>query len=325
MASIKYNNVYINDSFSVAGPREKEGQIKNFDITLEDFYYDEDTFEKAEVRMQRSVVDNLLIRNKLSSSKIDFVVGGELSNQLAITSYAMRNYPIPLLGVYSACATFVQSLIICSNLVNNKQIRRAIALTSSHNLVAEKQFRYPVEYGAPKPLRSTFTATGSVGALVSNVKSKIKIESSTIGKIIDMGIEDVFHMGAVMAPAAVSTLIAHLAELKRDINYYDLILTGDLGKYGVEIFKEFLYETSKIKCKKHLDAGCELFKESQDLGAGASGPVAQPLVLFSKILKQNKYKKILVIGTGSLHSPASVNQKNTIPAIAHAVSLEVEK
>jgi len=325
MSSIKYNKTYINDYFSIAGPLEKKGQIKKFNLTIKDFYYDVDTFEKAEIKMQRTVIENLLLKNHLAPTKIDYIVGGDLSNQLVITSHALKNYPIPFIGVYSACATFVESLILCANLLSTKGVKRCVAITSAHNLVAEKQFRYPVEYGAPKPLRSTFTATGSVGALVSSDASNILIESATIGSVVDMGIDDVFHMGAVMAPAAANTLITHLSEMKRDIDYYDLVLTGDLGEYGTEIFREYLLKIGKIKCKKHLDAGCELYKGSQNLNAGASGPATIALVLFNKIINQEKYKKILVIGTGSLHSPMSINQKNTIPSIAHAVSLEVIK
>ena len=138
-----------------------------------------------------------------------------------------------------------------------------------------------------------------------------------------MGIKDVNNIGAVMAPAAASTIVRHLEELKRDINYYDLILTGDLGKIGTKILKEFLNINHNIKLNNHIDAGTMIYSESQNINSGASGPVCLPLVLFTKILKNKKYKKILLIGTGSLHTPTLVNQKNSIAAIAHAISLEV--
>ena len=138
-----------------------------------------------------------------------------------------------------------------------------------------------------------------------------------------MGVKDVNNMGAVMAPAAADTINKHLTDLKRDLDYYDLILTGDLGEVGVSILKDYLDRVYDVKLKKHMDSGCEIFKNTQNINAGASGPVALPLVLFNKILKSTKYKKILIIGTGSLHSPTLVNQKNTIPSIAHAISLEV--
>lgn len=323
MASLKFDNVYIKNSFSIAGPLEKNGQIKKFDLTMDDYYYKEKTFEQAEIKMQRVVIDNLLLQNKLVDSDIDYLIGGELYNQIAISNYSAKYYQIPFLGIYSACATYVESLAIGANLINSKQAKNIIAITSSHNLNSEKQFRFPVEYGAPKPHTSTFTATGCVGTILTSEKNKIKIESATIGIPIDMGMKDANHMGAVMAPAAAETLARHLLDLKRDSYYYDLILTGDLGMVGANIFREYIKRNYDFKIKKHIDAGSEIYKEEQETYAGASGPVALPLVLFNRILKTNKYKKILLIGTGSLHTVNLVNQKNTIPAIAHAVSLEV--
>ena len=154
-------------------------------------------------------------------------------------------------------------------------------------------------------------------------ESKIKIESSTIGTPVDMGISDANHMGAVMAPAAASTLVRHLSELNRDVDYYDLILTGDLGCVGKKILEDYLEANHNIKLKKYLDAGCELLLDIQETYAGGSGPACLPLVLFNKILTTKKYKKILIIATGALHSVTLVNQKKPIPAIAHALSLEV--
>ena len=226
--------------------------------------------------------------------------------------------------MYSACATFPEELILASNFVDCSGFKKVITVVSSHNLTAEKQFRYPVEYGAPRPHTSTFTTTGAIATLVGRKESKIKIESSTIGVAIDMDISDANHMGAVMAPAAASTLMRHLTDLKRDASYYDLILTGDLGCVGGKIFQDYLETNYGVHLKNYLDAGCELFLDSQETYAGGSGPACLPLVLFCKILTNKKYKKILIIGTGALHSTTFVNQKMSIPAIAHAVSLEVE-
>lgn len=323
MSSLKFDKVYLKNSFSIAGPLEKEGQIKKYDLSMDDYYYKEKTFEQAEIKMQKVVIDNLLYQNKYTDSDIDYLIGGDLLNQIAITSYSAKHFQIPFLGLYSACATFVESLLIGGNLINSNQAKNVIAITSSHNLNSEKQFRFPVEYGAPKPHTTTFTTTGCVGTILTNEKTKIKVESATAGIPIDMGITDANHMGAVMAPAAASTLESHLLELKRSSDYYDLVLTGDLGVVGSKIFKEFIKINYDIKLKKHIDAGSELYTENQKTYAGGSGPVALPLVLFNQILKNKKYKKILIIGTGSLHTVSLVNQKNSIPAIAHAVSLEV--
>ena len=291
---------------------------------MDDYYYKEKTFEQAEVKMQSDVVNNLKKNNSLNDSDIDLLVGGDLTNQIAVSSYNAKNYNIPFLGVYSACATFPEELILASNFVDSNGFKKVITVVSSHNLTAEKQFRYPVEYGAPRPHTSTFTTTGAIATLVGRKESNIKIESSTIGVAIDMDISDANHMGAVMAPAAASTLMRHLTDLKREASYYDLILTGDLGCVGGKIFQDYLEKNYNVQLKNYMDAGCELFLDSQETYAGGSGPACLPLVLFCKILTSKKYKKILIIGTGALHSTTFVNQKMSIPAIAHAVSLEVE-
>ena len=323
MASIKFNNVYLNDWISITGPLENKGKLKKIDIKMKDYYFSEKTFEQAEAKMQKEVIKRLLENNKLTPDNIDFIIGGDLLDQITATSYACKDIPISLLGIYSACATFPESLIIGSLFLNDKGIKKILGITSGHNLAAERQFRYPIEYGCPKPHTSTFTTTASICSLISKDVGKIKIESATIGKVTDMGISDANNMGAIMAPAASRTLYEHLSDLKRNIDYYDLILSGDLGCVGSSIFKEYTQKKYNLKLKKYLDAGSELYNDSQEVYAGGSGPACLPLVLFNKIIPTKKYKKILIIGTGALHSKTFVNQKNTIPAIAHAVSLEV--
>lgn len=323
MASKKFNNVYIKDNFSIVGPLERDGMLKNYDFVMDDYYYGEKTFEQAEIKMQKVVLDNLLNNNKLSDSKIDALIGGDLINQISVSSYNASKYRIPYLGVYSACATYAEELIIGASFISGKLARNIVAITSSHNLNAERQFRYPVEYGAVKKHTTTFTTTAAVATLLTSDATNIRIESATIGKVVDMGVKDANNMGAVMAPAAAEVLATHLLEMKRNINYYDIILTGDLGKVGKEIFMELLDKVYDIRIKKYMDAGCEIYTNAQETYAGASGPVALPLVLFEKILSSKKYKKILFIATGSLQSVQLANQKLGIPGIAHAISLEV--
>ena len=262
MASKRFKNIYLNDFITLVGPLEKESHLKKYNLIMDDYYYGEKTFEQAEIKMQKSVIDQLLKQNSLKNADISLLVGGDLTNQIAITSYSAKNYNFPFLGLYSACATFVESLIVAATFVESG-CKKVIGVTSSHNLTAEKQFRYPIEYGAPRPHTATFTTTGAISTLISKKESKIKIESATIGTPIDMGISDANNMGAVMAPAAASTLMLHLTELKRDINYYDLILTGDLGCVGAKILEDYLLTNYNIKMKKYLDAGCELFLSSQ--------------------------------------------------------------
>lgn len=320
MANFNFKNVYINDSYSIAGKNENNGNLKNVAIYINDYLFGEHTFEDAEAKMQKLVINNLINKN----GHPEILVGGELSNQLSTTSTNLANREINFLGIYSACATFIEGLIILSTFIDNKRIKNGINITSSHNLTSERQFRYPIEYGAPKPDYSTFTSTGCVGVYLSNEVKGVKILNGTLGRVLDYGVKDAYNMGAIMAPAAVDTLIEHLKNTNTKITDYDLVLTGDLGRVGLEIFKELLKKNHNLTIKNLQDAGSTLYRNDQEIFAGGSGPVCLPLVLFNKILQTKKYKKILVIGTGSMHNQTLVNQKNTIPAIAHAVTLEVE-
>ena len=325
MASKRFQNVYLKDAYSIAGPVEGKGKIKDYNLILEDYYFNEKTFEQAEIKMQTTAIDNLLLQNKLIHSDISLLVSGDLSNQISVSSYAASKYSIPFLGVYSACASFVEALILAAEYLDNKKRGNVICTTSSHNLHAEKQFRFPIEYGAPKPETTTFTATGAVSCLITKEVSNIKIDSYTIGKVIDMGCLDASHMGAVMTPAAAEVYVTHLKELNRTPEYYDLVLTGDLGCVGSKILQEYVPRAYGLKILNHIDAGCNLYLKSQEeTFAGASGPVALPLYFFNKVMKERKNRKILLIGTGSLHNPFFVNQKLSIPAVAHAISLEVD-
>lgn len=323
-----YNNVYLNDTITIAGPYEKKGPLgKKFDKTYKEFYFNSKTFEQAEVKMLTRSIDLLLEKLKLDSSDIDTHISGDLLNQITASTYSASCLSMPFIGIYAACATSTLGLIIGSNLIDSKQIKNCICSVSSHNLTAERQFRYPTEYGGPKHESVTFTCTGAASAYISNKKSKIKIESGTIGRVVEMGITDVSDMGAVMAPAAAITLYDHLKANNRNVDYYDLILTGDLGNEGKLIFKEYLKEEYGIKIKNYDDCGTILYDtERQAVYQGASGPACLPLVVYSKIIeemKKGKYKKVLLIATGALHSTTMVNQKLPIPSIANAISLEV--
>lgn len=318
MASKSVNKVYLGNSYSVATKKELNGIVSSYDQVFNDYYFNKKTFEQAEIYMQSLVLDSLI------TDKTALIIAGDLSSQIAHTNYNMKNYNIPFLGVYNACASFVESLIIMSSFIMSNVVKEGIVFTSSHSLNSEKQFKYPVEYGAPKKLVSTITATGASGCNITKEINKIKVESFTIGRVVDSTISDVNNMGAVMAPSCASTIYTHLKEMKRDIDYYDLVLTGDLGSVGCAILSKLLKSEYNIMLKKHIDAGNVLYKKDDDFPyAGASGPACLPLVLFNSVLKNKKYKKILIVGTGSLHNPTLVNQHLTIPSIAHAVSLEV--
>lgn len=319
MRNLNFQNVYLRDYYTIVGPKESEGKITNYNEKLSSLYNDEKTFESAEIAMQQRVIDKMTYQGD-----IDYIIGGDLLNQIAISTYSASKYNIPFIGVYSACASMIESLIIGANLVRSRDAKNVLCITSSHNLTAERQFRYPVEYGNNKPQSATTTLTAAAGITLTNEKTKYKVVSATVGKIVDMGVTDVNNMGAVMAPACAKTIYEHLLNGQVDANYYDIIVTGDLGKIGVEILKKYYKEVYKTELKNVVDAGSNIFLDSQNCYSGGSGPVCLPLYFLTKIIKSKKYKKILLVGTGSLHNPVMVNQKKTIPSIAHAISVEVQ-
>lgn len=324
--TINFNNVYIKDYFNIAGPFEKKGPLgKGYNTTTNDFYFGELTFEKSESKMIKYVVENIVNRNQLSITDLDCIIGGDLLNQLSAHHCALRNNGVPFIGLYSACSISAHAMINAGILIEHNYATKIVTTTSSHNLAAEKQFRYPNEYGGPKPKVTTFTSTGAVAFLLTNQPSDIKVLSGTIGSIIDMNVKDAFNMGAAMAPAAADTLALHLENTNTKISDYDLIITGDLGRVGKNIFKDYYKKVYKRALKNYDDAATMIYNyKKQDIYAGGSGCACLPLVLTAKILKEKKYKKILFIATGSLHSQTMVLQKESIPAIAYAVSLEVK-
>lgn len=324
--TIKFENAYINETSTVAGPYEANGPLKKyFDQTYDDLYFGEKTWERAEIKIIDESVDMVLKKEGLS--KPDLLIGGDLLNQIAPSNYAMSKIYSPFIGIYSACSTSTLGLIIAASFV--EKVNNIVTFTSSHNNGAEKQYRYPVEYGGPKPKTTTFTSTGAASALISKEKKGIRIESGTIGRVVDSGVKNVFHMGAVMSKAAADTINKHLKDLNRDINYYDLVLTGDLGIYGKKILKEYLKEEYNIELNNYNDTGTMLYDvDNQPVYAGASGPACAPLVTYSYIfdlMKKKKLKRVLLVATGALMSPTLTNQKLSLPAISHAVSLEVIK
>lgn len=327
----KFNNVYVADRYTIAGVYEKDGPISDyFDLIYDkDFYYGCDTFEKAEEKMLSNCILKLINRAKLIDSDIDYVISGDLENQIAASDYAMRDFSIPFLGIFSACATFGEGLLIGANMIEGKRANKIIVSTSSHNMVAERQFRNPTEYGAPKKKTTTWTSTGAVSLLLSNKKSKIKVCSATPGIVQDKGITDVNNMGGVMAIAAADTIKRHFDDLKIKPDYYDLILTGDLGIYGKEILIEYLKDMDIDISKNYEDCGLILYdRKRQPVYAGASGPASSALVLCAYILKEmerGKYKRVLIVPTGAIFSPTRSFQKDSIPAIAHAIGLEVSE
>ncbi len=320
--TLKFENAYVKDTDVIVGKLEKEGPLKHyFDKYYEDGYCGSKTWEQAESKMAFETINNLVERNK-----VDLLFGGDLLNQITASSFAASKVNIPFLGIYNACATSTEGILLASSLVDKKIVNNVLVNVTSHNNAAEKQFRYPVEYGGPKPNSATFTVTGSAGIVITNKKTDIKIDAATIGEVVDYGIKDAYQMGAVMAPACAKTIYNHLKALNRDLSYYDLVLSGDLGECGKRILKELMKKEYKINLKNYNDCGTMIYNiKTQSVYSGGSGPACAPLVTYTYILEEMKkknLKKVLIVATGALLSTTTVNQHETIPAIAHAISLE---
>ena len=330
--TIKYNNVYLDGVATVVGPYEHSGPLsRRFDRYYEDLYMHEDSFESAEIHLMKESIDILLDKLNKKKKDINLFIAGDLQNQITAASFTAKYVKVPFLGIYSACATNGEGLIIASSLIDKGIVKNTLVSVSSHNMVSERQFRNPTEYGAPKPSSATFTATGGASSFLSNNKSEIKIESSTIGRVIDMNQDDPNNMGACMAGAAIDTIYRHLKDLKREPSYYDLIITGDLGKYGKAILIEYMKKEYNLDLSKNYnDCGVMLYdlETQKDVQAGGSGPVCSALVLYGDIIprmKNGELKRVLYVPTGALFNPITTFQKMNILSIAHAISLEVIK
>lgn len=320
--TIKYNNVFINEKYTLIASALYNPLTKNdCDKFIDDYFLDKKNIEEAEAKYQDITINGVMHKHKLIESDINLLINSDLQNQNLASSICNANFNISSLNIYSACASFTEGIIIASKLAENTT-NNIIVTVSSHNLVSEKQFRFPVEYGAIRKMVNGCSSTGSISALISTKPSNLKVESATIGKIVITNHKDSNDMGSAMAPACAKVINKHLKDTNRTNDYYDIILTGDLGIYGLEVMKEYYKKSYKQKINNVIDAGSIFYKE-ETIFAGATGPLCIGSILFDYILKNNKYKKILVVGTGSLHSVTSSNLKLPMPSVAHAVSLEV--
>ena len=290
-----YKNVYLCDTATVTGPFEKDGPLRDyFDKTYDDLYIGEKSFEKGEIKLVRDSLVMLLKKIGLTKYDIDLVIGSDLLNQITASTYGCYSVGKGFIGVYSACSGSVLELIIASNFIESGFISNSICVVSSHNMTSEKQFRYPTEYGSIRKKTSTFTSTGAASVFLSNKKSDIRIECATLGQIMDYSQNDPNDMGRVMAPSAINTLVKHFEETGRTPQYYDLILTGDLGMYGMGIVKDYLVEKYNIVLDNYNDCGVMLYNlnTQNDIKAGGSGIVCSALVVYSYIIDLMKTKKL---------------------------------
>lgn len=316
-------------SAAVGSKMEGEGPLaRYFDYLAPDAYFGEESWERAEGKLQQLALQAALSKEKFSPEEIDFLFAGDLLNQCVGSSYGLRDFEIPFLGLYGACSTMAESLLMASLFVECGLAGRAAAVTSSHFCSAERQFRFPLEYGGQRPPSAQWTATASGCAIVGTGKG-VSVRHVTAGTIRDLGITDANNMGAAMAPAAASTLLTFFRDTGTHPVDYDLILTGDLGKVGRDLLFELLEKENVKISDRYNDCGLMLYdREKQDVHAGASGCGCSASVLCGTILTQmreNKYQNVLFMATGALMSTTMVQQGESIPGVAHLVHLSTER
>lgn len=321
------NPPYILSGHTIVGPKEGQGPLAgSFDVVMKDTYDGEKSWEKTETKMLATVMRETAKKADVPLDSIDYLLAGDLLNQIISSNYAARQLGLPYIGLYGACSSMALAMSIGSMLIDGGYASKVICSASSHHDTAERQYRFPTEHGNQRAMYAQWTVTGAGSVLLGDRGTGPKVTAATIGRVLDFGETDTNNMGAVMAPAVADTLLNHLNDLQRQPDYYDLIVTGDLGSVGLQALLELL-ERSGVNTPANLnDCGVMIFDSKQDVHAGGSGCGCSAVVFAGHLLKKiclGEYKKILLIGSGSLHSPTSSFQGETIPGIGHAVSIEV--
>ncbi len=313
---------------TVVGPREARGPlIADFDYYFEDLLCGENSFEKAERKLLEEACKIAVEKTGLKKTDIQFFLSGDLLNQIISSSFVGRSLNVPYLGLFGACSTSMEGLALAALIVDSQNGDNVLCGTASHYAAVEKQYRYPTEYGVQKPETAQWSVTGAGVAIVSKQGNGPRVTAATIGKVVDMGLKDPLNLGAAMAPAAVDTIEAHFKDLSVGPQDYDLIATGDLGKLGRKLSLElFRQKNIDMPDEKYVDCGLLLYHPKQPmLFSGGSGCGCSAVVTYGHILnriKQGELKKVLVAATGALLSPLSFQQKESIPCITHAVTIE---
>ncbi len=311
---------------TIAGPKECAGVVgKYVDKTLSDDMFGESTYEKAECKMLSYAISQAIVNAGEREESVDMLISGDLLNQIISASFAARDFDFPFLGVYGACSTMAESLGIAAAFINAGYAKKIVAATGSHFSSAERQYRYPLELGNTRPPQSQWTVTGAGAAFIAEQGSAVAITSATFGKVVDFGVTDVNNMGAAMAPAAADTIRRHLRDTKRSADDYDLIVTGDLGALGSRILKDLTWEKGIDLQKNHVDCGEIVYNVIEDEFQGGSGAGCSAVVLNSYLydkLRKKELNRILFVATGALLSTVSSGQGESIPCIAHAVTIE---
>ncbi|MCL1791090.1 MAG: stage V sporulation protein AD [Peptococcaceae bacterium] len=319
--------------YNVVGPKEGKGPLNaHFDYVLPDTYYGKKTWEKAESAMIEMAMNEAVKKHKLAADDIDYVLAGDLLNQNTTSNYALRQIGRPFIGMFGACSTMALTAAVGAMLIDGGFAGKVLCATSSHHETAESQFRMPTEHGNQRPLTAQWTVTGA-GCLVlgkgesgSGQGATIHITAATLGCAIDYGQTDANHMGASMAPAVADTLLGHFYDMGTGPESYDLIVSGDLGNLGLELLKELLDKSGFHTLDNIQDCGCLIYSADQDVHAGGSGCGCSAVVLSGYLLdrlRKKELRKILFVGSGSLHSKDSLLQGESMPGIGHGVVIEV--
>ena len=314
----------------VGGKFEKQGPLGNcFDLLEEDSFFGEKTWEKAESAMQKKALNKALEKGGLTAGQLNYVCAGDLLNQCIGSAFGLREAEIPFLGLYGACSTMGEGLALASMTLDGGFGEWAAVVVSSHFCTAERQYRTPLEYGGQRTPTAQWTVTGAGAAILAREGPGPYVTHCTLGKITDKGITDTNNMGAAMAPAAYATLTAHFQDTGRGPDYYDLIVTGDLGKLGRELLLELFRQDGVDLSTNHNDCGLMIFDlENQDVHCGGSGCGCSASVLTGYLLngmREGRWKNILFCPTGALHSPTSAFQGESVPGICHAIAISAVK
>lgn len=311
---------------SIVGPKEMEGPYsKYFKYSVKDDTLGQETFEKAEREMLLFVMKNAMEKGHIRYEELELILGGDLLNQIISVTFSAREFRSSFIGLFSACSTYVQSILLGATLIDGGYKDNAICCTCSHFSSAERQYRFPLELGTMLTPASQWTVTGAGACVLSSQKGNHPyIKYATMGKVMDYGITDTNNMGSAMAPAAMDTMVNHFRDTGKTHDDYDIIITGDLGILGSEILVELMLEKGYDIKGKYMDCGAEIFEKTKSMHQGGSGPACSAVFFNSVIyprLVDGEYKNILFVATGALHSTVSSQQGDSIPTIAHAISV----
>ncbi len=321
------NKPKIISAATVCGKKEGSGNLgKYVDEIVTDDYFGEESFEFAERKMLQTTIMKVMDKAGYKEDDIGVYIGGDLLDQIISSSFAAREFAFPFLGVYTACSTMGESMLLGALLTDGGYLQSALCATCSHFSTAERQYRFPLEQGTTRPAQSQWTVTGAGGNLISLQGEGVSITSALIGKVVDYGVTDANNMGAAMAPAAADSLRDFFIESGKGPDFYDMILTGDLGALGSRILKELVKKTGFNIDKNHIDCGELIYNIMEDEYQGGSGAGCSAVVFNSyvyQMMKKGKYRRILFLPTGALLSTLSTQQGESIPGIANVIELQI--